>query len=87
MAMASPRGYERSGLISIESFGVYIQLLEWWTQDEVKQRFRWSRCLAVHRLAVEWVAEVGHCEVSRNDFKIIQTRQARCVSWLNYLYG
>jgi hypothetical protein len=28
MAMASPRGYERSGLISIESFGVYIQLLE-----------------------------------------------------------
>jgi hypothetical protein len=35
-AMASPRGYQRSGLISIEILKAHFQLLEVCHQDEVK---------------------------------------------------
>jgi hypothetical protein len=38
-AMASPWGYQRSGLISMESLGGYIQLLEWWTQLKSSKGF------------------------------------------------
>ena len=75
--MALPRGYNRSRLISIESFDAYFQLLEVCTQDEVEQRFRGSRVLAVHRLVLEWAAEVGHGEMVVKRFQNIQRRQAR----------
>jgi hypothetical protein len=41
-AMALPRRYQRTSLISIESLGAYFQLLKVCTQDEVEQRFRGS---------------------------------------------
>jgi hypothetical protein len=37
-AMALPRGYNRSRLIWIESLSAHFQLLEVYTQDEVKQK-------------------------------------------------
>jgi hypothetical protein len=62
-AMALPRGYNRSRLISIKSLGAHFQLLEVCTQDEVEQRFRGSRGLAVHCLVLEWAAKGGHGEM------------------------
>jgi hypothetical protein len=75
--MALPRRYQRTSFISIESLGAHFQLLKVCTQDEVEQRFRGSRGLAVHRLVLEWAAEVGHGEMVVKRFQNIQRRQAR----------
>ena len=77
MAMALPRGYNRCHLIWIKSLSAHFQLLEVYTQDEVEQRFRGSRGLAVHRLVLEWAAKDGHGEMVLKRFQNIHGRQAR----------
>jgi hypothetical protein len=62
-AMALPRRYQRTSLISIKSLGAYFQLLEVCTQNEVEQRFWGSRGLAVHGLVLGSAAKVGHGEM------------------------
>jgi hypothetical protein len=62
-AMALPRGYNQSRLISIKSLCAHFQLLEVCTQDKVEQRFKESRRLAVHCLVLEWAAKGGHSKM------------------------
>jgi hypothetical protein len=64
-------------LILIESLDAYFQLFEVCNQDEVEQRSRGSRDLAVHHLVLEWAAKVGHGKMVLKQFQKIQTKQAQ----------